>query len=219
MKERIQVNFIGSAWGVLFASWVAVMAGVLVGGWEYVAQPVKIVNSMPGKAQPGQVYLVRGDENATLNWQEKLAVFSASNRASNPAARRPAAVSLTSGDLNVFFKQAVRPAEGQKSPATLYFRLHQGQMQMALTLYPSWLSSPLPLQARGVFKQNASGFYFDAQEGTIGSLPLPGWLAGPLTTAIINKTFASPQAAGWVTAWQDLKIAEVKEDRLELVWK
>ena len=203
-------SYIGSMWGVFFASLTALSFGICVSAVELALRRVEVVNFPLPKTNPLKIFFVRGNEDPMADWQEKFSRVT--------AVRHRSSIFLFEGDLNAFFKRSISSGSPD-SKVSVNLRITEKYFQMGTITYPPFLKYPLCIQTRGGFKNNGEGFVYRPHRTYICSLPLPDFVAAPLVNAVLAKTFSSKSAAPFVASWQSLKDVSLLSGRLVLTWE
>jgi len=204
------VHWSESYWGVFFASLTALLAGACLGCVELILRKVEVVDILPVNATLGGKFYVQGNYARSEEWHEKI---SSINEHSSHN------LTLTEGDINMFIQSSF-PVDTKQNPYLKgNVRIVGDRFNLGFILHSNALNNPLCIQFSGSFTKGPNGFYFSPRHAYIGWLPLPCFVAQPLSATILHRLFEGPSAASLVKGWQQLNSVDVANSTLRLSWK
>jgi|GEM_PF-2149378 hypothetical protein len=209
-KTRIIPNWIGSAWGVFFASTTALFVGAILGCCELILQKVEIVDTLPRNPPDGRKFYVQGNYAGSDYWRQKISDMA---RQSRPK------ITLTEGDINMFIQECFHVDAKKDTYLAGNVRMAGSRLHLGFILHNKLLGNPLCLQFAGAFNKGPDGFYFSPRRSYLGALPIPDFVSEPLCSIILHKTFEDPSAAGLVKGWRQLHSLSVENSTLRLTWE
>ena len=202
-------HWIGSRFGVFFASISALSIGVLLGCMELILHKVVISDGARTLIPATEVFFTQGDYMGGENWQRKFA------RIADPQAR---VVSLTEGDLNLFIQNSFSSDQTSNTRLTGNVRISKNRIHLGIFISSKYLKNPLCLQFSGEIEKGKTGFYFDPKRAYFGGLPIPEGVAKPFINNVFRKIFENPQFAGLLRAWERLHTVSLSNSTLRLAW-
>lgn len=208
-KERIQVNWIGSWWGVFFTSLTALGIGLAFGCVELVFRKVDMVEVMPRSPDARHRFFVKGQIMGGDDWREKLSMI---------IKKDAQGIALTEGDFNLFLASSFSAKEGQMrlDPSV---KVMGNRISLGFAAYPKMLKDPLCFQSAGTFVRGSDGFCFAPSRTYLGCLPIPREIARAFVNAGLRRMFADPQAAPLLKSWKELKDVTVGGNYVRLSWQ
>ena len=230
----------GPSWAeVIIGAALSFVLGLVFAAVVLILRPVETVKELPKEPVHGVVYYLEGSKDATkgqtwagkrkqlaagasvtLTDDELNAVFAPAPDKSKPAAPAPAEKGKPAAPAAPAAPPAPPPLPANAGlivPGTPNFRLHDGQIQIAMpcTLNVLGFNQPVIVMATGAFAKTGAGIVFAADDFYVGSLRVSRL---PMIEGLVTKKIleAQPLPDDLTAAWQKLSDVTIDGKTLKL---
>jgi hypothetical protein len=228
MLKKVKYSQKGPSWlEVGLGALLSLVLGIVLGAAYMINKPVTKATSTPKDAPAGAVYLIEGSKDLNMNGLEPL----------RKAFLAGQSVTVGEGEINSFLSSIAppppttppAPKPGDKNPpsapdqrlietSAVNAWIHDGSIQFSDTATFSLLgvSTPVIVQATGVFRKSGSEFEFDPDTIFVGGCPMERMLF--FRSWILRKLlFAQPVPADIALAWSRLVDVSIDGTKLKLM--